>query len=274
MATTSTINLAAFEKEFEEQRTNIKAEGDAQVQKMAVLGAQPSRPAALISSILGVATAAKESLAVPEVPHEEFTKTMDAMRLHYTGAPGTAVASFRLSEQIAKPPMVLSALRPTGTAPAPHFIVLTKEGTDATNQLLLQCHKEMMAAVQTHAGAVLDTLKTYGQSQNLAAFNAKMEATRAALKAQVNAFIDKTINLALAVGAKHTDQHSALASIVNKIGQFFGGVAHGIEGAVQGAAHTVANAAKDVGKAVVSAAKDVGHAVSSAVSSIGHFFGL
>ena len=263
----------------------MKTEGDAQVAKMAALEAQrPSHPAVFISAILGVArpegSAAtdvkkEEPLAVPEVTHEEFAKTMSAMRLHYTAvAPGASAELFRLPEHMAKLPMVLSAPKPAGAAPAPLFVALTKEGTDATSQLVLQCHKEMINSIQAHTGAVLDALKTYSQSQNLAAFNKQMEATRAAWKAGTNAIIDKTINQALAIGEKHSDQHSALASITNKIGQLFGSVSHTVEGAVQGAIHTVSSAAKDVGGAVAAAAKDVGHAASSVVHSIGHFFGL
>ena len=279
MASPSTINLAAFEEALEEQKRNIKAEGDAQVEKMAALEAQrQSHPAAWISGILGVGNpeATKDApLAVPEVAHEEFAKTMNALRLHYTAvAPRAGVEPFRLPEHMAKPPMVLSAPKPAGAAPAPRLVALTKEGAAATGELMLQCHKEMIAAIQTHTGAVLDALKTYSQSQNLAAFTARMEAIRAAWKAQTNAIIDKTINGALALGEKHSDQHSALASVTNKIGQLLGTVSHTVEGAVQGAVHTVSNAAKDVGRAVATAAKDVGHAASSVVGSIGHFFGL
>lgn len=285
MASTISINFAAFEKALEEQKKNVKTEGDAQIEKMAALKVQQqSHPAAFLSGILGAVkpegsalaeVKKEEPLAVPEVTHEEFAKAMGAMRLHYTaGAPGANVELFRLPEHMAKLPIVLSAAKPAGIAPATRFVALTKEGTDATSQLLLQCHKEMIAAIQSHTGAVLDTLKTYTQSQNLAAFKTQMEATRAAWKAKVNAIIDKTINQALAIGQKHSDQHSALASVTNKIGQLFGSISHTVEGAVQGAVHTVSSAAKDVGGAVVTAAKDVGHAASSVVHSIGHFFGL
>ena len=285
MASPSTINPAVFEKALEEQKRNIKTEGDAQVEKMAAAleANRQLHPAALISGILGVAKpegaaateVRKEALAVPEVTHEEFAKAMGAMRLHYTAAtPGAHIELFRLPEHIAMPPIILSAPKLAGIAPAPHFIALTKEGTDATSQLVLQCHKEIIAAIQAHTGVIFDALKKYGQSQDLAAFKTQMEATRAAWKAGVNAIIDKTLNQALAIGEKHSDQHSALASITNKIGQLFGGLSHTVEGAVQGAVRTVSNAAKDVGGAIASAAKDVGHTASSVVSSIGHFFGL
>ena len=203
------------------------------------------------------------SAEVPKETVEAFKHTLTAMRSHYktTGAAGQAPHPYSIPVSLLHPVDVHGMLvqlpksQPTVKTQVEALVNDTKTSTG----------NEINSAHQ----AIGQALNKLNSNKDLNAFHNALEQQRTSLKQKADSAIDKAIDTAESIGNNHPEAISALVQAVQKIGNFFSGMATSIYNFFKNLVSTIANAIKAAAEWLVNAGKQVAGWASGVVNSLG-----